>query len=274
MPTFEHAGITFHYLDRGTGRSFVFLHGLGGDTEQTASLFDPPPGVRFLSMDFRAHGQTRPVGDPAKLRIAVFADDVVALLDRLNVPEAVVGGISLGAAVAINLALRYPQRTTALVLSRPAWLEGPMEANARRYARIARLIRELGPREGLARFRQSPEYLEMADLSPDAAGSLVRQFEHPRAEEAVQRLECLPADAPYPSLDVVRSIAVPTLVLANHMDPIHPYSFAEELSRRIPGAALRELTPKSVSRERHAVEVRALLEQFLSHVLSERNLTC
>lgn len=66
MPTFLHDEIHFHYRDTGSGVPFVFQHGLGADVSQTFDLFTPPPGFRLLSFDCRAHGETRPVGDPKK----------------------------------------------------------------------------------------------------------------------------------------------------------------------------------------------------------------
>ena len=94
MPFLERDGITFHYRDKGAGLPFVFQHGLGGDVGQPFGLFQPPPGCRFLAMDFRAHGETRPLGDSGKLSIACFADDVIALMDTLSLPRAIVGGVS------------------------------------------------------------------------------------------------------------------------------------------------------------------------------------
>lgn len=264
MPTFRHDGLAFHYRDAGTGTPFFFQHGLGGDGGQPASLFRAPVGIRFLSLDCRAHGETRPLGDEAKLSLAVFADDLLALMDHLRISAAVVGGISMGAAVALNFALRRGRRVLGLVLSRPAWLDRPMERNAAIYAGIARLLREHGPRRGLELFKLSPEYRETLELSPDAAASLVGQFEHPRAVETVARLERLPADAPCRDLAALAAIQVPTLVLANRQDPIHPHAFGEILASAIPGAVLRELTPKSVSKDRHALDVQASLAEFLA----------
>src|SRR3954453_23307117 len=124
MPTFAHDGLAFHYEDTGEGVPFIFQHGLGGDVNQPCGLFRPPEGVRLLALDCRAHGETRPLGDPDQLRLATFADHLAALLDYLEVPRAVIGGISMGAAVALNFALRYPERVLGLVLSRAAWLDG------------------------------------------------------------------------------------------------------------------------------------------------------
>jgi hypothetical protein len=63
------------------------------------------------------------------------------------------------------------------------------------------------------------------------------------------------------------AIRVPTLVLAHRQDPIHRFAFGEVLAGAIPGARLVELTPKSIARERHAVEVQGSLEPFLRHFM-------
>jgi pimeloyl-ACP methyl ester carboxylesterase len=148
MPFFSHDGLDFHYLERGTGIPLVFQHGLGGDVWQPIGIFDPPPGYRLLAMDCRAHGNTRPLGDLEKIRLSNFADDLLALLNHLGVPSVIVGGISMGAAVSLNFTLRYPERVRGLILSRPAWLDGPMTQNAEIYARIAQLIRQEGSKRG------------------------------------------------------------------------------------------------------------------------------
>src|SRR5437773_1155586 len=123
MPFFALDGLSFHYREAGEGTPFVFQHGLGGDVNQPFGLFSPPPGLRLLAFDCRAHGETRPLGDPVKLSLASFAEDLLIFLDHLGIERAVVGGISMGAAVALNFVLRFPGRSLGLVLSRPAWLD-------------------------------------------------------------------------------------------------------------------------------------------------------
>jgi pimeloyl-ACP methyl ester carboxylesterase len=264
MPEFLSDGLVFHYRESGTGTPFVFQHGLGGDLNQPFGLLDPLPGTRLIAFDFRGHGLTRPMGPIETLRIDAFADDLAALLDHLDLARAIVGGISLGAAVALNFGLRYPDRVMGLVLSRPAWLYEPFPENTRVYPRIARLIRDHGAIEGRERFLRTPEYQSIREQSEDAARSLIGQFESPRAEDAVARLERLPRDAPCRDRELWPTIRVPTLVLGNRQDPIHPHEFASELSRTIPQARFAELTPKSVSVERHGDDVRNAIGGFLT----------
>src|SRR2546425_1684556 len=123
MPHFNHDQINFHYLARPPGgaspTTLVFQHGLGGDTERVFELLGPLPGFSLVGLDCRGHGKTTPLGAVEKLSFDSFADDVVALLDRLGVRQAIVGGTSMGAGVALNCAIRYPQRVVGLVLLRP-----------------------------------------------------------------------------------------------------------------------------------------------------------
>lgn len=263
MSYFEREGIRFHYVDEGEGMPFIFQHGLGGDVQQTADVYAAQAGIRFVSMDCRGHGDTRPVGAAEAFTFYTFADDVVALMDTLGLEQAVVGGISMGAGVSLNMALRYPARVKGLVLSRPAWLDQPMPHNLWILTEVARYIRQYGAVEGLEVFKQTVAYQAILQEAPDVAKSLVGQFTHPRAEETVIKLERMPQDAPCADRAAWANIGVPTLVLGNHVDPMHPYAMAEVLAAGIPNARLRELTSKSVDKARHVQEARTFIGEFL-----------
>jgi pimeloyl-ACP methyl ester carboxylesterase len=271
MPYFEHDGLRFHYRweCEGTGPTLVWQHGLGSDLEPTFALLRQPPGLlpqglRLLGFDARGHGETRPLGDPRKVEMAQSADDLRALLDHLGVDRAVVGGISMGAAIALKFAVRQPDRVLGLVLSRPAWLDRPYPENVRVFTHIAQYLVQYGPAEGLARFQQTPEYAALVRDSPDSAQVVLNNFGHPRARECVARLERIPHDAPARDRREWQAIRVPTLVLGNRQDPIHPWELAETLAASIPGAELGEITPKSVSPDRHAEDVQRRLSAFLA----------
>jgi pimeloyl-ACP methyl ester carboxylesterase len=279
MARFPHDGIDFHYLDVGQGVPFVLQHGIGGDVRQPAGLFVPPRGIRLLCLDARGHGQTQPLGDPAALAFDVFGDDAIALLDHLGLARAVIGGISMGAGVALNVAVRYPHRVAGLVLSRPAWLDGPMPAeNVARYAALARLLRSVARasdraaavQAAVAEFEASDDYRVLVASSPDTAQSFRGQLTNERAVDAVARLERLPADRPLADLRAAAAIRVPAVVLAHRQDPIHRFEFGERLAGAILGAKLVELTPKSIARERHAVEFQGCLEALLGRFMVSR----
>jgi pimeloyl-ACP methyl ester carboxylesterase len=263
MPFLAHDGVKFHYREAGAGLPFFFQHGLGADVTQPFGLFKPPPGIRLLAFDARAHGQTQPVDPVGKIGLSTSADDLLSLMDCLQIPQAIVGGISMGAAIALNFVLRYPERVVGLVLSRPAWLDAPNPWNVKIFSLISQLLRDHGRVTGKQRFLQTDEYREALSRWPDVAASLAGQFDNPLAEESAFKFERIITDCPNHDRREWAKIAVPTLVLANYRDPIHPYEYGEVLAQLIPRAELREITSKSVSVERHGVEVQRNLDEFL-----------
>jgi pimeloyl-ACP methyl ester carboxylesterase len=268
MPFFSRDNLEFHYLDRGSGVPVFFQHGLGGETAKIFSLLTLPPGFRLLGMDCRAHGKTKPLGNLEKPRFDSMADDLVGLMDHLQIARAVFGGTSMGAGVALNCALRYPQRVLGLVLLRPAWLDGPNKANAKLFGFIAELIRDHGPPAASDIFKLSEPYLAIARDCPDSAASLLALFLDPRALETVDRLELIPQDAPNRDRSQWRGLAVRTLVMATRADPIHPFEYGQVLAQEIPGARFEELTPKSISLARYTSDLNRSLADFLLGVLA------
>lgn len=264
MPIFEYDGLKFRYRESGAGVPFFVQHGLGGDIAQPFGLVAPPDGFRMLAFDCRGHGETRPLGDESKLSLGAFADDLVALMDHLDLERAIIGGISMGAAVALNAALRYPHRAMGLILSRPAWVDEPFPPNVRVYPEIAAMIREFGAANAKERFKQSPFFVKSPRGVDETMKSLIGQFDDRRAEDAVCRLELIPRDAPSVDRSAWSAIQVPTLVMANRMDSIHPFEFGEQIAAAIPCAVFREITPKAVSFGRHADDVLNAVTDFLT----------
>jgi pimeloyl-ACP methyl ester carboxylesterase len=279
-------GLRFNYATRGIGSyTFFFQHGIGGTLGQPfrflirtdeknpavhnqADIQTPP--FRLASFDFRAHGAT-PVGDPEKLRIDRFADDLIGFLDYLKTPTAVFGGISMGAAVALSAALRYPQRCLGLVLSRPAWLNGSMSPTAvAAYREAARLLQdEPSPQSALHKLEMSEIYRRLAAVSADAGKSLLGQVrcvvsDQSLREAAIARLQSLPTGQPGLDLKSAAGVTVPTLIMATPNDPIHPVCFAEALAGAIPQASFVKLAPKELNDGPHIEEVNARIFQFLS----------
>jgi pimeloyl-ACP methyl ester carboxylesterase len=184
-------------------------------------------------------------------------------MDHLQIPRAIVGGISMGAAIALNFALRYPDRVLGLVQSRPAWLDAPNPWNARMFSLIADLIRAHGRVKGKQVFLLTEDYHETLRRWPDVAASIAAQFDNPQVEASAFKFERIITDTPSRDRREWAGIRVPTLILANRRDPVHPYEYGEVMARLIPGAQLRELTSKSVSLEQHNADVQRHVEEFL-----------
>ena len=76
-------------------------------------------------------------------------------------------------------------------------------------------------------------------------------------------LQRISADGPGVSESDLRALRVPTLVIANGQDFVHPLEHAERLATLIPGSRLVRVTPKAENRARHVADVRDALQDFL-----------
>jgi pimeloyl-ACP methyl ester carboxylesterase len=261
MPTFERDGITFSYLDIGKGRPIVWQHGLGGSSAQAPAVVGENPPFRLLSLDCRGHGETWPMGDEGRLGFVTFADDVAAMLDHAGVERAVIGGMSMGAGIALTFAHRYPQRTEALVLIRPAWLDGGKPENLALFPVIADLLRRYGPDEGMTRFLAMPGPID--DNPPGSLTMLATQFRRTGAVERAAVLERMYEDCPPHGRAVWGAIAAPTLVIATEHDTIHPADFGRALAAAIPGAEFVEPVSKWIDEDAHNRAVESAALEFL-----------
>lgn len=267
---FDHDGLVFRYIDIGSGLPFVFQHGLGGDCRKMFDLTRPIKGVRLISFDARFHGETRPLGPPEKIGFDQSADDLLALLDHLKIEKAIIGGLSMGAGIALNFAIRHPERTLALILSRPAWLDQAFPENVRMFPEMAGLMRSLGGKAGREVFEKSETYARILAESTDSAAAMLGMFEDPISIETVEKFERIPRACPAPDRKDWRSIKVPTLVLANHHDPIHPYPMGPELASVFPNSELGILEPKCVSVERHESDFNTHISKFIDKHFPDR----
>ncbi len=239
--------------DTGDGLPVVFQHGLGADQTQCAEAFPARAGLRRITLDCPAH--------PARpFSIAGFAADVLAACDSLGVRRFVAGGISMGAAIALHLAARVPDRVVGLALVRPAWLWRPAPETMRAYAEVAAELRAHGA-AGRARFAAMATARDLAQVAPDNLASLLGFFDRPAIADL---LADIANDGPGVSQAQAAALRVPTLVVGQAHDAVHPLHFARALATTIPGATFAEVTPKGVDKSRHLADLHARLGAFLS----------
>ena len=211
----------------------VLSNSLGADR----GMWDPqvPPlaeRYRVVTYDARGHGRSPVPAGPYS--IDDLTDDLVALLDRLDVPRAHVVGLSLGGMTAMRLAAREPERVDRLVvLCTSAHIGGTT------YAERAVLARA----EGTAALAPA---VVARWLTPDFAAG------HP---DVVARLEAMvagTADEGYAgccealaALDLredLPQIAAPTLVVAGAQDPALPPEHQQRIVEGIPSSSLFTVT--------------------------------
>jgi pimeloyl-ACP methyl ester carboxylesterase len=108
-------GIELYYEIHGTGEPLIMLHGGFGTFEMFSAL--SPTLVldhQVIGVDLYGHGRTALTDRP--LRFESMADDIAGLIQHLGLAKADVLGYSLGGAVALQTAIRHPERMNKLVL--------------------------------------------------------------------------------------------------------------------------------------------------------------
>ena len=249
-----------HHTLCGAGPLVVLLHGLGSSAADWPSQHAALEGrYRVVAVDLPGHG-----GSPlpsGSLTIERMARDVAALLARLDGSAHVVG-LSLGACVALRLALQAPARVRSLMLVNP-------------FARV----RTTGPGD-LARLALRLLLLGTAPMDTVAAHVARRLFPWPEQralyEAAVASLGATPrrgyaaamrALARFDARGQVAAIRRPTLVVAGDRDTVVPLDAKLRVGAAIPGARV-EIVPGSghaTPYDQPAAFNRLLLEFLTSH---------
>ena len=114
-------GLKLHYRDypgQAGKPPLLCLHGLTRNSRDFAKLAERySPALRVLALDFRGRGDSEYDPLPMRYNPLTYAGDVIELLDRLGIPEAIFIGTSLGGLVTMTVAAMAPQRIFAAILN-------------------------------------------------------------------------------------------------------------------------------------------------------------
>ena len=263
MSDFIRNGIQLNVNDSGGGGlPVIFQHGLCGDARQTAEVFPDDPRLRRITLECRGHGASE-TGDPAHFSIATFADDLIALLEQLDRAPHVIGGISMGAAITLRIAVQRPELVWGLILARPAWITEAAPHNTAPNAEVGRLLATLPADKARAAFEAGGTARHLAKTAPDNLASLRGFFDRQPLATTAALLQAISADGPGVSEAEVRRLQTPALVIGTRRDAIHPLSHAETLAALIPNARLSVIAAKADDRTRYVAEFQQALNRHL-----------
>ncbi|MGB7587216.1 MAG: alpha/beta hydrolase [Solirubrobacterales bacterium] len=253
MGELHYQGHRISYDEYGEGdRVLVLVHGLLMNRhmfERVApALADH--GHRVICVDLLGHGGSDQPEDLRLYSMPLFARQLSALLDHLEVSSAVVGGTSLGANVALELAVHEPERVKGLFIEMPV-LDNALAAVAAFFAPILLGLRIGRPGfEAVARVASIiPRTTFLVDIGLD--------FVRRRPGPSVAVLEGLLLGETAPHREERRQIDQPALVVGHPRDPLHPFSDSGMLVEELPNAQLVEansilewrLNPKRLTEE-------------------------
>lgn len=260
MPIVSRGEVEIHWTERGDAGAYdiplVLVHGLTASSRMFERLASRLGDRWVVLVDLRGHGTSSEPTDPAAYTWDELVGDVLAVLERIDVESAVVGGTSLGADVALAFADAHPGRTAGLIVEMPVLAEsegfarsvfGPAAVLLRR---AAPLLSPLMGAIGRVPIPRVPELILARDaLSHD-----------PRAlAAAFQGL----LDSQQPSTERLSHIRAPALVIGHRHDRLHAITDAHHVARDMPRAELVEV--RSFMHFRlHVPELARLVESFLS----------
>lgn len=237
-------GLRWEVRVRGSGQPLLLLHGFTGRATAWGSHATIlARSRRLITVDLPGHGRTARA-DPDRLTVERTADDLATILQRTDALPADVLGYSLGARIALRLAIAHPSVVGRLVLESPsAGLRTAAERATRRRAdeTLAARIERDGITAFVDEWERQPIFASHALLLPARAARLraMRLANDPRGLAA--SLRGAGQGAMEPLYDRLGSIAAPTLVIAGALDE-RGGRRAAEVARAIRGARL-EIVP-------------------------------
>lgn len=220
MPTITVNSQTCYYFEQATQDAIspplVLIHGAGGQH------LNWPPQLRRLDRvpvyapDLSGHGQS---GGDGRQSIDAYVADVLAFLDGLGLKKVIVGGHSMGGAIAMQLALDHPERVEGLILA----------------ATGARL--RVGPdllNRVLTDYDAVIDFIIEHTYGPEADDELkyLARLELRRARPEVVHGDYVACDS-FDVMDKISGIKVPTLILAGDKDQMTPPKYAAYLAEHI-----------------------------------------
>ncbi len=243
------------------GRPLILVHGL-----LLAQTMDRPLaqdlaalGNRVVTIDLLGHGESDRPRDMWRYSMRFFANQVLALMDHLELEQAVVMGTSLGANTALEIALTAPQRLRGMVIEMPV-LDNGLLSSALTFTPILVALTFGEPLMKLVARGARAIPRRLLPYYGNVLLDTVRQEPGPGA--AV--LQGLFFGRIAPHRDERRTFETPALVIGHRRDPVHPFSDAGMLAEELPNGRLLEadsLVELRVRPERLTGEIAAFLDE-------------
>ncbi len=249
-----------------SARPLILIHGVLLSQEMNRPLAEDlaARGNRVITVDLLGHGESDRPRDMWRYSMALFARQVIALMDHLQIEEAVVMGTSLGANTALEIASAAPERLRGMVI------EMPVLDNALLWSALAftpplvaltfgePLMKLLARGARAVPRRLLPHYgnvmLDVIRQDPGPGGALLQGLFFGRIA---------------PHRNERRTFQAPTLVLGHHRDPVHPFSDAGMLAKELPNGRMLE-ADSLVELRLHPERLTGEIASFLDEVWSPR----
>jgi len=252
MPKVKVNDIQMYYEVKGKGFPLVMIQGMNGNLVMWDPRLVEGLSKHFELVLFDNRGAGRTEISKREYTIRLFADDTAGLMNALGIPKAHVLGLSMGGAVAQELAINYPEKVEKLILCSTcsqhrgtqeerrmteAWTQASKEELIK--MSLSSPLASEYPRDFLTDFPMIVYGLtsEFVKENPDLARSLLQVFNRyqisPKA--LMNRYDAM---LRFNSQMRLKHIKAPTLVLHGKKDTTVAPEEGSILARAIPNAKL------------------------------------
>lgn len=224
------------YDDLGEGNvPIIFLHGYPFNKTMWQGQLDfLKSSNRVIACDIRGFGKS--TDEESSLSIDLFADDLIAFMDKLNIEKAIVCGLSMGGFVTLNAQQRFPNRFEALILADTQCIADTAEVKEKRYTTISEI--EV---EGVTNFNEGfikkvfhkDSITNKKELVEELTSVVFANSENIIKKGLVALAE---RSETCSSLD---KISIPTLIICGRADEVTPLTESKSMKASIPGASLQ-----------------------------------
>jgi len=253
--------ITISYNDVGEGIvPIIFLHGYPFDKSMWVGQLDSlKSSNRVIACDIRGFGKS--TDENTHLSIDLFAEDLVAFMDKLNIERAIVCGLSMGGFISLNAIRRFPERFEALILCDTQCVSDTDEVKKNRYTTIEQINSD-GAEVFNEKFIKSVFHPDSLTNKTEIVENL-RSIVFANSKKIITNGLTALAERSETcsSLDAIH---IPTLIICGRADEVTPLAQSEFMHEHIEGSILKIIDNAGhVSNLEQPDEFNAHLQEFL-----------
>jgi 3-oxoadipate enol-lactonase len=258
--TFDNCIINYNEANKDGKQTVIFIHGFPFDkTMWNAQIDFLRSKYHCIAYDLRGFGKSS--AGKEEFSMDLFADDLDALMDLLQVKNAVICGLSMGGYIALRAVAKYAHRFRALILCDSQCIPDTPEGKEKRYKLMEQIeasgleayaeasVKNLFSEDSFANRKDKIEFIKQTILNT-------------RPSSIIAALKALAARDE--TCSVLPYITVPTLVIVGREDKITPIAQAETLKQGIAGSTLHIIDSAAhLSPLEQPVQFNAVLDSFL-----------
>jgi len=257
-------GLNLYYELQGQGSPIVLMHEFAGSIRSWDETIDRlREELRVLAYNCRGYPPSSVPKDLKCYSQTISADDLRALLDHLGIARTVLAGLSMGGSVALQFAIKYPNRVSGLVIASSGSGSDDKEQFAETFEAVARQLESEGTQAVSDRYLMGPTRLTLKRKRPELWRKLRDDFAASSARGLANTIRGTITKRPtiYELEASLRALSIPTLIMAGELDApvLAPSRF---LAATIPAARLKifEATGHTINLEEPEMFSLAILE--------------